>query len=134
MLMGCCAYAQPYPGKIQRLTVEDGLSSNIVYAIHQDSKGFLWFGTHDGLNRYDGYSFRKYLHDPLDSNSIPDNNINAICEDAKGNLWIATRGGTCRYDQNTGIFSRVEFQEAISQGALDIISLNQNEIMVDMSN
>jgi len=54
--------------------------------------------THDGLNRYDGYGFRKFRHDPADTNSLPDNIVGDICEDRQGNLWLATNAGVCRFD------------------------------------
>jgi len=67
-----------YQSKFQRLGTEDGLSENVAYAIQQDHEGYLWVGTWDGLNRYDGYSFKKFFHDPLDSFSLPGNTINCI--------------------------------------------------------
>ena len=68
-------YSQAPDLKFDHLTVEDGLSSNTVYSILQDSQGFMWFGTSEGLNRYDGYTFKAYRHDPVDSTSISDNFI-----------------------------------------------------------
>jgi ligand-binding sensor domain-containing protein len=70
-----------------------GLSQSNVNCIFQDSKGFLWLGTKDGLNRYDGYSFRIYQNTPADSNSISDNYITALAEDKSGNIWAGTLGG-----------------------------------------
>src|SRR6266705_2002689 len=67
--------------KFEHFTSENGLSENMVYTVFQDSKGYLWIGTHDGLNRYDGYSFKKFRHDPDNNNSLPGNTINSICED-----------------------------------------------------
>lgn len=84
------------PGSIIRfehLTIEAGLSQNAGLAIFQDSKGYLWIGTQDGLNRYDGYNFKIYKHDPDDPNSISHNSILAIEEDKDGYLWIGTWGG-----------------------------------------
>ncbi len=84
------------PGSIIRfehLTIENGLSQNAGLAIFQDSKGYLWIGTQDGLNRYDGYNFKIYKHDPDNPNSISHNSIFAIDEDKDGYLWIGTWGG-----------------------------------------
>src|SRR5512138_343393 len=96
------------PGSIIRfehLTIEDGLSQNAGLAIFQDSKGYLWIGTQDGLNRYDGYTFKVYKHDPDDPSSISYNSILALEEDKNGYLWIGTWGGGLnRFDPATGIF------------------------------
>lgn len=103
------AYA-PLLGQIPELsfhhiTVDDGLSQNTVLCIYQDSKGFLWIGTQDGLNRYDGYTFTVYKHDVFDSNSISLNYVWAILEDHAGALWIGTDGGGLnQLDRNTGRF------------------------------
>jgi len=67
--------AYPPAFKFEHLSLEDGLSQSTVYAILQDNKGFMWFGTQDGLNRYDGYQFTIYRHNPTDSNSLSHNEI-----------------------------------------------------------
>jgi ligand-binding sensor domain-containing protein len=79
--------------EFRHISIEQGLSQSNVNCILQDSKGFLWFGTKDGLNRYDGYSFRIYQNSPPDTNSISDNYITALAEDKSGNIWIGTLGG-----------------------------------------
>lgn len=98
-----------YPGAslpFQHLTIQDGLSQNNISAVLQDSQGYIWIGTQDGLNRYDGYNFIHYRHDPHDPNSISYNNISALFEDAEGRLWIGTWGGGLnRYDPVTGNFA-----------------------------
>ncbi|MBN2213546.1 MAG: response regulator [Bacteroidales bacterium] len=82
-----------------QIAVENGLSSNSVTCIYKDSRGFIWIGTTDGLNKYDGYNFVVYKHNPSDTNSISDNFISAIIEDFSGNLWIGTQGsGLNAYD------------------------------------
>lgn len=77
----------------QTLTIKQGLSQNLIYCIYQDHKGFIWFGTKDGLNKYDGYEFKIYSHEPANKFSLSNNNIRAIVEDKKGNFWIGTFGG-----------------------------------------
>ncbi|MBK7106869.1 MAG: hypothetical protein IPH62_16475 [Ignavibacteriae bacterium] len=74
----------------EKLEVKDGLSNNSVNCIFQDRQGFLWVGTEYGLNRYDGYNFTQFIHNPNDSNSIGGFNIRDIEEDNVGNLWIST--------------------------------------------
>ncbi len=78
--------------EFEQMTIKDGLSQSTVNCIYQDSKGFIWIGTQDGLNRYDGYNFKIYRHDPDDSTSLTSNYINTICEDSQGRLWIGTEG------------------------------------------
>ncbi len=92
--------------KFEHISVEQGLSQSTVNCILQDSLGFLWFGTPDGLNRYDGYNFKVYRHDSQNPNSLSDNHIMALAEDQEGVLWIATRGGGLnRYDRLTDTFT-----------------------------
>ncbi|MDH6341156.1 ligand-binding sensor domain-containing protein/signal transduction histidine kinase/DNA-binding response OmpR family regulator [Parabacteroides sp. PFB2-12] len=77
------------------MDIRDGLSQNTVYQILQDKKGFMWFGTKDGLNRYDGLSFRVYKKENSD---LGKNFITALYEDHAGNIWIGTDGGVFIYD------------------------------------
>ena len=79
--------------RFDRLSVEDGLSHSSVWTVTQDSVGFLWLGTQEGLNRHDGHEFRVYVHDPADPDSISESETLAIVEDRRGDLWIGTRGG-----------------------------------------
>ncbi len=93
--------------RFEHLTIEDGLSQNAGLALLQDRSGYLWIGTQDGLNRYDGYSFTVFKHDPEDPNSLSYNSVVALLEDADGRLWIGTWGGGLnRYDPATGRFTR----------------------------
>ncbi|WP_255673729.1 hybrid sensor histidine kinase/response regulator transcription factor [Flavobacterium sp. JAS] len=86
------------------LSIKDGLSQNSVMTIFKDSKGIMWFGTRDGINRYDGYSFEVFRHDSKDSTSISNNSIRAISEDLSGRLWIGTAHGLNVFDPSTGEF------------------------------
>ena len=90
-----------------QLTIDKGLSQNTVNCLLQDQEGYLWFGTRDGLNRYDGYRFIVYKRNIYDSTSISGNWITDILEDKRGNIWIATmNGGLNRYDKMSGEFKR----------------------------
>lgn len=95
------------PPGFERVGTEDGLSQGFIGAIFQDSKGYMWFGTRDGLNRYDGYNFTIYRHNPFDSTTISGNWVTAICEDYLGNLWIGTQTGLNFFDPQTETFVRI---------------------------
>jgi len=95
------------PVKFTRFGTTTGLSQSNVTCILQDKMGFMWFGTRNGLNKYDGYQFTIYRNDPADTNSISSNHIKALLEDSAGNLWIATWGGGLnRFNRDNGTFVR----------------------------
>ena len=100
------SHAQNEGLRFEHIGVEEGLSSDIVTAILQDSKGYIWFGTFDGLNKYDGYTFTKYKFDPLDSNSISQNLIYTIFEDKFSAIWVSSFEGLCKFDPATEKFTR----------------------------
>jgi len=87
--------------KFRHLFVKDGLSQGWVRCIYQDKFGFIWFGTGDGLNRYDGYEFKIYKNLPGNKNTLSNNNIKKIVEDKKGNLWIGTQEGLNLYNRES---------------------------------
>jgi len=103
-----CAQIEPLTSRprFERLTIEDGLSHNVVNCMLQDSDGMMWFGTPDGLNRYDGYRFTIFRYDRNDEYSLSNNRINALFEDSRGDLWIGTDSGLNRYDRNSDRFVR----------------------------
>src|SRR3972149_10465816 len=89
--------------RFDHISIEQGLSQSTVFSIVQDSTGFMWFATQDGLNRYDGYNCTVYRNDPLDSNSISDIGIRKLYVDQYGNLWIITLSGKLdRFDPVRG--------------------------------
>ncbi len=88
-----------------RLTLEDGLSNGSILAMLQDKRGFLWFGTEAGLNRYDGHTFVQYRHDPEVPGSLPHDYVLGLAEDGSGDIWIGTDGGGLgRWDHLTDSF------------------------------
>jgi len=95
--------AGPESPRFTRLSVEDGLSQSSVQQILQDRKGLLWFGTQEGLNRYDGYRFT--VHRTRDQQGfLRDHDITALIEDARGDLWVGTSRGLYRHNLETGRF------------------------------
>jgi ligand-binding sensor domain-containing protein/two-component sensor histidine kinase len=92
----------------KHLSVEDGLSQSTIHSIIQDQQGFLWFATQDGLNRYDGYRFKVFRHNPNDTNSISHNWIWDIMEDDSHNIWIACWFGLTRFNPQEGTFKRYQ--------------------------
>src|SRR5262249_35493346 len=99
LLIAASSFSQPPPFHFQNITTENGLSNNQITCIYQDHDGFLWIGTHFGLNRYDGSQVQTFYHENENSNSLSGNDIVDILEDQQNIFWIATKdGGLTRYD------------------------------------
>jgi len=94
--------------QFERIPNELGLSQNFISALCLDREGFLWVGTKDGLNRFDGYRFMAFQHDPFDSTSISGNYIKTIIEDRQGRLWIGATNGLNLFDRESETFLRLE--------------------------
>lgn len=108
MLISSVVRSQSY--RFQRIGLEEGLTQLSVMSIVQDREGFLWFGTWDGLNRYDGYEFVRYRHDPDDSSSLSVNSIICMTEAADGRLWIGTSNrGVNVFERRSGTVIRLPF-------------------------
>jgi len=101
-------FATTVPGKLyfKHLSIEDGLSGNIIISIVEDSYGFIWIATPNGLNRYDGYKITVFYNTPGDEGSLPDNDVSAFAVDKSGNLWIGTKKGLCRFNYETEKFEK----------------------------
>ena len=97
--------------RVSHFTVNQGLSQSVIYSTFQDSRGFIWVGTQDGLNRFDGYTFKKFRHNPNDPNSISDSWVNTITEDRDSNIWVGTRRGLNKYVYKSNQFIRYPYSE-----------------------
>ena len=118
-------YAQEHKIKFDKITIENGLSQNSIFCIVQDQKGFMWFGTEDGLNKFDGYNFTVYKNDILDSNSLSNSYVLSIIEDRNNNLWVGTDGGGLnKYIKGTDSF--VHFKHDV----LDPNSLSSDKVHI----
>jgi signal transduction histidine kinase/ligand-binding sensor domain-containing protein/DNA-binding NarL/FixJ family response regulator len=112
--------------RFRHLGIENGLSQSQVTSICQDYKGFMWFGTRDGLNRYDGYNFRVYKADTYDTESISDNHITSVFEDFQKNLWIGTmHGGLLVYDRKKDAFIKINMS-AFPKGVQFVSNITGN--------
>jgi PAS domain S-box-containing protein len=98
------AFGSAPPARFMHLSVEQGLSQSTVQVTMQDHVGFLWFGTEEGLNRYDGYSFAVFRHDPKNPASLPNDKVTALLEDRRRQLWIGTDAGLSLFDRRTETF------------------------------
>lgn len=116
--------------KFEHLTGDEGLSQSVVSCIIQDYIGFMWFGTQDGLNRYDGKKFKIYKNESETNNSICNNFIICLFEDRNKNLWIGTKSGLSRYDRNNDCFLNYKFE---SDNIGKILNNQINSITEDKS-
>jgi signal transduction histidine kinase/ligand-binding sensor domain-containing protein/DNA-binding response OmpR family regulator len=119
-----------YDIPVHYLGIENGLSNNDVTCIYQDKYGFMWFGTYDGLNKYDGYSFKAFRNRLNDSTSLINNRIVAIGEDQENNLWIGTKTGISLYSNCTSKFSSFYYYSYL-QHTLKKIDNPINDIKTD---
>lgn len=87
---------------------KQGLSHNTVFCALQDSRGFMWFGTDEGLNRFDGHTFKTYRHNSADSQSLPNNKIINLSEDSENRLWVCTDTKTCYYNYKDDTFHPID--------------------------
>jgi signal transduction histidine kinase/DNA-binding response OmpR family regulator/ligand-binding sensor domain-containing protein len=125
---GITAVAQK-PTAYESISIAQGLSQGMVYDILQDKEGFIWTGTKDGLNRYDGYNFKVFTNDPSNTGSLSSNSINKLFEDSKGRIWVGTENeGLNIYDKKSGDFLRIKHTTANANG----LSGNVIKVMEEM--
>lgn len=120
--------AQNNPVNFESLSLQKGVSLNLTYAMLQDSRGYLWFGTMYGLVKYDGKDYTTYRSDPWDSSSISFDDIISLFEDHNGNIWVGTWGGGLnKLDPVTGKFTRYLYKQNDSYSLSDNIVWSINE-------
>ena len=124
--------------KFRNYSLEDGLSQSSVLSIAQDKKGFLWFGTRDGLNKYDGYTFKTYRHLFNDSTSLSNNYIKTLYVDIHGNLWVGTQDGLNKFLEDQDCFKRYLYKSSDQKNEnteiWDIVSYDENNLWVGTNN
>ncbi|MES2112907.1 MAG: two-component regulator propeller domain-containing protein [Bacteroidota bacterium] len=116
-------FSQNQSLKFEHISTAEGLSQINVSSIIQDSRGFMWIGTRDGLNRYDGYKFIIYNHSFQDDNTISNNQVVNLAEDGEGNIWVATLSGLNKLERKTGRFIRY-LHDDHNTNTISINSLN----------
>ena len=118
--------------RFNNISIEDGLSQSTVEAMYQDSRGYIWIGTNDGLDRYNGYEFKHYKNDKYDKNTLSNNYVLDITEDSEGYIWISTLEGASRLNPNTNEIKNYfagENKGNLSDNSLcKIISTKDNKI------
>lgn len=131
LIVGLNVQAQnPGKYKLHKISVEKGLSQSVVTGITQDSLGFMWFSTLDGVNRYDGYHFENFYNQSNNPFSLPNNFTNAILCDSNNEIWIATLNGLCRFDYQSEQFTvfRYVFRDpfSISNNEISCLALSKS--------
>ena len=121
------------------LNVTHGLAHDAVRSIFQDSEGYMWFGTENGLSRYDGYRFRNYSWDISDTTKLKDNWINTICEEENDILWIATYNGLHKFDKTTEVFTNYLYNKddttwSGQNAILDLVIGSDNNLWMGTEN
>lgn len=112
-------FSQNQGARFDKVGTDIGLSQKHVMCIYQDYKGLLWIGTQDGLNLFDGYTFRVFRHEPGNENSILDYAVNSICETDTGVFWIGTREGMSKFDLKSGNFTHFIHNPDSSNSLID---------------
>lgn len=120
-----CHSINPTNLRFQYMTTADGLPQNTIDCIFTDSQQFMWFGTWNGLCRYDGYSFKTFQKSDVQK-SLPNNFVHAICEDKSKNLWIGTAGGIIIYNLNTEQFYLPDSLQ-LKLGKINVTSLSSDK-------
>lgn len=125
LLLICCGILPIFANNyyFRHYENEDGLSHNTVLTCMQDKRGFMWFGTKDGLNRFDGMRFKTFRYTST-TNSIPNNGVTSICEDNQGYIWIGTFNGICCFNAHTEQFHNLNIKGKSITGFITDIKID----------
>ncbi|MEL1254540.1 two-component regulator propeller domain-containing protein [Flavobacterium sp. DGU38] len=140
LFMGFYVPVSAQETQVKFLDISDGLSNNSVVTIFQDNDGYMWFGTYDGLNRYDGYNFKVFRNRINDKKSLPFNTIYNIEGDSKNNIWIGGANGVCIYNKTSAGFQPVRYISLNKKSEIvrDIIhqvkAVSENRVLVASQN
>lgn len=110
------SFSQEYSVKF--LDISDGLSNNSITTIYQDKDGYMWFGTYDGLNRYDGYTFKVFRNEINNENSLSNNTVYSLEGDSKRHIWVGGNKGASVYDKSKVLFYAVQYKEKENSAAV----------------
>ena len=127
-LVTSVTWGQPDQYQFSRIDITNGLSNNQVTSILKDRKGFMWFGSMSGLNRFDGYKSKIFKHNSRDTNSLIDDYIGRVMEGPEGSIWVETRNGLNVFDPYTETFDR---NVSRCLGKLSLPNLTVNNIIKD---
>ncbi|WP_342807207.1 two-component regulator propeller domain-containing protein [Alteromonas sp. M12] len=125
--------------KFQRITLDQGLSQENILTAFQDSEGYMWFGTQEGLNRYDGYQFKVFTYSSRNKDSLSSDWVYSIIEPQKNVLWIGTRNGVNVFDKSSQTFKHYRYQAA-DKGSINsdtvrvLFNSSQNQIWIGTDN
>lgn len=113
------------------ISINNGLSQNTIFAIAQDAKGYMWFATHNGVNKYDGYDFTIYQNNPQDSTTIANDIIRTLVTDDKGRVWIGTESGLSYYNEEKDIFENYYLKNSKTATVSSIVTLSDSQLLVN---
>lgn len=131
--IGLHAYT-PDPITFTHIGLKEGLSQSTIFAIDQDRRGNLWVATYDGVNRYDGYTFTTYRHNPADTLTIASNIARMVKVDSRGRIWVGTREGLSGYDETKDVFRNFNYGDRIPPTQIDDIEeIAPNRLLVSSS-
>ena len=120
-------------GQAGHFIPSERFSSGLINDICQDKYGYIWIATENGLNKYDGYRFTSYYHQPSDSTTLPSKVVTKLFCDKKGQLWVGTRTGFVRYDYATDRFIRYPFSNQETPRVISILERKNGEFLVGTS-
>lgn len=127
LLLAITAHGRPYYFRHYR--IDEGLSNNAVMDCIQDKRGFVWFGTKEGLIRFDGYQFKVFLNDPEAANCLISNFVTAIREDNDGWIWVGTANGICYYNTDSDYFGTISSEDQKISGLISDVEADNNNII-----